>query len=103
MKNILGILILFSAFIGILSGVKYLDVQSAHYQTCAVYWSSAADATALYPRERAALVEKFKSGESLELNGRACPRLLTPHKAIIETKLSQNHPTTTRGLRGQMP
>ncbi len=87
MKNVFGIVLLFSAFIGVLSSVRFLDIQSQHYQTCTQYWVSAAEATALYPRERQALTQKFQSGERLKLNGRTCPRLLAPHKDAIQAKL----------------
>lgn len=91
MKLALWSFTLFIFFVGILSGVNYLDAHSAHYVNCVRDQASKAEDLYLSERDREQLIEQLNSAEPAKsLNGKTCPPLLEVHKAEIKTRLVQN-------------
>lgn len=80
---------LFLFFIGVLSGVRYLDSESSLYQRCVDHVLIKATGPALYPAERDYILATVQTpGATFSYQGQSCPRLLKRHNEIIEAHLT---------------
>ncbi|MGJ8562952.1 MAG: hypothetical protein ACSHXY_05315 [Alphaproteobacteria bacterium] len=87
MKHLRLSLALFLFFVGVLSGVRYLDARSAHYVTCVEHIAAQADSPFLYPEDGKAIAEKLDNSEAeFVVKGQPCPAILAAHKDELKAR-----------------
>lgn len=87
MKLLTISLTLFLFFVGVLSGVRYLDHESALYASCVKTLADRADSPFIYPADAQAMIAKLENPEAkFEVGGKTCPVIYAAHKDELKAR-----------------
>lgn len=87
MKLLTISLTLFLFFVGVLSGVRYLDSESSLYVTCVKTIAARADSPFIYPEDAQAMIKKLDNPDAkFEVGGETCPAIYAAHKDELKAR-----------------